>query len=341
MSALSDALKQVFGDTPIPPSQLETPATYGELVLEVLNLSWKEVSYWLADQVLPAPDVLHMIVDLLEQYPDHPGGSLLNLLDKPFVEVTAARFYFEHGKAHDVEPSAGLTLGSYMLMSQRERLCKRLARGGWKAQEERIFKFEKALHGGYKPPRPGTLGEVAESFRGVVAQSPRDWSVNSYDAWLYGIIAGWGENLEEVGQRHRWRHEEIKRLARLRKIFKNTVKMDVEMQAWAKDVCPRLRPEKLERACFGTPEKQRFMRMSRLHIEAIQARVMELALALEDVEVRILTRLMNPKGNRLFSPESGDRLFRERLITWVDPDDQHTWKMTNLGLAVLRMRDAS
>jgi len=61
-----------------------------------------------------------------------------------------------------------------------------------------------------------TLSDVAASMQGLIAQSPRDWSVNSYDAWIYGIFSGWGpEAMEEVAARHRWTPEMCERLRQL------------------------------------------------------------------------------------------------------------------------------
>lgn len=61
-----------------------------------------------------------------------------------------------------------------------------------------------------------TLSEVVNSMHGVIAQSPRDWSLNGYDAWIYGIFAGWGDCLDEIAERHRWDDENKKRLQELR-----------------------------------------------------------------------------------------------------------------------------
>ena len=39
-----------------------------------------------------------------------------------------------------------------------------------------------------------------QSFQNVVAFSCRDWSANPEDAWIYGIVCGWGFDEEDEGK---------------------------------------------------------------------------------------------------------------------------------------------
>lgn len=49
------------------------------------------------------------------------------------------------------------------------------------------------------------LARVLDAVCSAMATDPRDWSVNKTDAWLYGILVGWNEAIEDVAKRHRWR----------------------------------------------------------------------------------------------------------------------------------------
>ena len=53
---------------------------------------------------------------------------------------------------------------------------------------------------------------AVDSAATQMARSPRDWSKDSRDAWLYGLIVGWGDALEEVASRHGWNQEHRDRL---------------------------------------------------------------------------------------------------------------------------------
>jgi hypothetical protein len=40
----------------------------------------------------------------------------------------------------------------------------------------------------------------------------RDWSLNSKDAWMYGIICGWGDAIEDVAKKHSWTNDQVDQL---------------------------------------------------------------------------------------------------------------------------------
>lgn len=48
---------------------------------------------------------------------------------------------------------------------------------------------------------------------------PRDWSVLEKDAWIYGIICGWGDAIADVAKKHGWTDETVARLRRLHMAF--------------------------------------------------------------------------------------------------------------------------
>ena len=55
-----------------------------------------------------------------------------------------------------------------------------------------------------------------KSIEATIACSPRDWSLNKRDAWIYGIVFGWdGSSMHEVAQAHGWDANEVERLKKL------------------------------------------------------------------------------------------------------------------------------
>ena len=53
----------------------------------------------------------------------------------------------------------------------------------------------------------------------VVLGGMRDWSEDPADAWIYGVVVGWGTAVQEVADRHGWSDEEVRRLGRMRAAF--------------------------------------------------------------------------------------------------------------------------
>ena len=58
--------------------------------------------------------------------------------------------------------------------------------------------------------------DAIQSAADAMATHSRDWSKNDRDAWMYGILLGWGDALEDVASAHRWTSDEVARLAALR-----------------------------------------------------------------------------------------------------------------------------
>jgi hypothetical protein len=56
------------------------------------------------------------------------------------------------------------------------------------------------------------LREALESVRDTMACDVRDWSRDRNDAWVFGILLGWEEALDEVAAKHRWKDEDVARL---------------------------------------------------------------------------------------------------------------------------------
>ena len=58
-----------------------------------------------------------------------------------------------------------------------------------------------------------------ESLEYCVACHSRDWSMHNRDAWLYGIVCGWGDAWDDIAKQHHWNGEVIARLKMLHKKF--------------------------------------------------------------------------------------------------------------------------
>lgn len=58
-----------------------------------------------------------------------------------------------------------------------------------------------------------------ESLHNVLTGSSRDHSLTRGDAWLYGIVVGWGSSLEQVAAKHGWQPDDVARLLRLHATF--------------------------------------------------------------------------------------------------------------------------
>ena len=68
--------------------------------------------------------------------------------------------------------------------------------------------------------------------------APKDWSLDKYDAWVYGIIAGWDdESLIELQSRFRWKPETVEKLKSFHKAFgdlKDCLELQDELSAEGK-----------------------------------------------------------------------------------------------------------
>lgn len=67
--------------------------------------------------------------------------------------------------------------------------------------------------------KPGPIENPLNSLALAVALDPRDWCRHRTDAWIYGIVCGWGPALRQVAIVHGWNPKEIARLRRLRVKF--------------------------------------------------------------------------------------------------------------------------
>ncbi|MCR5629922.1 hypothetical protein [Eubacterium sp.] len=51
-----------------------------------------------------------------------------------------------------------------------------------------------------------------KSIQMAIAFDVRDWCEDRRSAWIYGIVLGWDEALEEVKTKFRWTDEDVKKL---------------------------------------------------------------------------------------------------------------------------------
>lgn len=65
--------------------------------------------------------------------------------------------------------------------------------------------------------------DYKKSLESCLALSPRDWSTDRHDAWIYGIVCGWdAETIREIAQKHGWTKEIIEQLNQLHFSFCST-----------------------------------------------------------------------------------------------------------------------
>ncbi len=78
--------------------------------------------------------------------------------------------------------------------------------------------------------------EWLDSLRTVIATSSRDWSLVADDAWIYGIVEGWGDAIDEVAKLHpRWTQADRIRLVALHAQLKVEVRTDSRLWAMRTD----------------------------------------------------------------------------------------------------------
>jgi hypothetical protein len=125
--------------------------TWGEQLIDILAVTWTETAEWLADDLLPTPPQIRMLVDFLETEPGCPHRGLLDLLDCQLVEVAGAFIYKEPGTQKPINvlflnPRQRMTLGSYMLGEQRDTAFRRIsAMPSWREQEKLLVKLSNSV----------------------------------------------------------------------------------------------------------------------------------------------------------------------------------------------------
>jgi len=59
-----------------------------------------------------------------------------------------------------------------------------------------------------------------DDLESVLALSPKDWSIDKNDAWIYGIVLGWDDDsLKELKNTFRWDADTVDRLKALHEAF--------------------------------------------------------------------------------------------------------------------------
>lgn len=60
-----------------------------------------------------------------------------------------------------------------------------------------------------------------DSLHGVIVFSPRDWGAHREEAWIYGIVVGWGlDAMAECAARFGWDAGTVRRLRLLHLAFR-------------------------------------------------------------------------------------------------------------------------
>ena len=66
---------------------------------------------------------------------------------------------------------------------------------------------------------PNNITSYKESLESCLVFSPRDWSKDERDAWLYGVIVGWGHRLPEIAKDFGWNDYTKQRLLKIRRSY--------------------------------------------------------------------------------------------------------------------------
>lgn len=56
-----------------------------------------------------------------------------------------------------------------------------------------------------------------ESIECTIAFDVKDWSEDNRSAWIYGIVFGWDESLNDIAKKYHWNDATIERLNKLHK----------------------------------------------------------------------------------------------------------------------------
>lgn len=77
--------------------------------------------------------------------------------------------------------------------------------------------------------RPNPEDTPLRSLHYAISFSGRDWSLDRADAWIYGVVIGWGSSaLSEISHRFNWDDLTLSRLAKLRARYEAMEKVTVE-----------------------------------------------------------------------------------------------------------------
>lgn len=70
-----------------------------------------------------------------------------------------------------------------------------------------------------QPHEPPPTLCAGQSLLECIVFGPKHWGEYKRDAWMYGIIVGWGRSLPEIAKKHHWPPDEVARLRKLRAQF--------------------------------------------------------------------------------------------------------------------------
>jgi hypothetical protein len=121
---------------------------------------------------------------------------------------------------------------------------------------------------------PRQADDPLASIKTAIACHSRDWSLHYRDAWIYGVVCGWGEALPEIAERHGWSAAEVSRLERLHDLF-----TDIAAQLADRDT----RITGLEALLCDSEAENNDLKV---RLERAEARVKELEEALRSIAVQ-------------------------------------------------------
>lgn len=97
------------------------------------------------------------------------------------------------------------------------------------------------------------MANSLEAIATCIAFDSRDWSLAKRDAWIYGIVLGWGEALPEIQAKHELSDEMIVKMEGLRIDYQNRMREVDPVLTEVKGVDPAVALETILVKYVGLP----------------------------------------------------------------------------------------
>lgn len=69
------------------------------------------------------------------------------------------------------------------------------------------------------------ISNCLTSIECTIAFDVRDWAEDNRSAWIYGIVFGWEEAMDEIAKKYHWNDVTVRRLNKLHKQWKELMQM--------------------------------------------------------------------------------------------------------------------
>ncbi len=92
------------------------------------------------------------------------------------------------------------------------------------------------------------------SLVNCIALDTRDWSRDRCESWIYGIICGWEDSINEIAKKHGWSESTVERLQYLHEQFKKMIVISTTPEEQPRIIS--LGEGKVLMGCGTTPDGQ-------------------------------------------------------------------------------------